>query len=100
MLWVFDHNCVGIGYNPSVPWSDLAASPMGWSFSSQLPKYVMVKITGNAWDGQDPNFNLDVWYGGGPAPGHTSPLLDQKFIHWAGENDNSGYFSFHAPFTC
>jgi hypothetical protein len=40
-MYMFDHNCVLIGYNPSVWYADLIG---GWGFDSELPKVTVLYI--------------------------------------------------------
>ncbi|KUJ13088.1 uncharacterized protein LY89DRAFT_737982 [Mollisia scopiformis] len=66
VLWVFDHNCVTIGYNGAVPRSEIEESYFG--MSSELPDLVVIHA-GLVFD--DLN-DIDFWYNNV----HTYPTSD------------------------
>jgi hypothetical protein len=63
-MYMFDHDCVLIGYNPSVYYVDLLG---GWGFDSQLPKITVLYIDyPPSLDGTSPFIqNIVLKYNGG-----------------------------------
>jgi len=58
-LYIFDHNCHVIGYNPAGP-VDALASPGGFGIASELPDYVVAHVGNLVNNPMDVSF----WYNG------------------------------------
>lgn len=103
-LYMFDQNCLQTGYAGSVS-RDQLASPGGYSFSSELPEYLVLHVN-RAWhggNGKDPKSeNLGVTFAYNSVWSH--PLVDDSgnlgstYVHV--DSTGGTIYQFNGQFQC
>ncbi|KAF8865073.1 hypothetical protein BDZ45DRAFT_736713 [Acephala macrosclerotiorum] len=98
ILYAFDSHCNVIGYNPSAPRNELESSS-GYSFSSELPDYIVIQTGTELWKYQS---QMSFWYNSTEFLPQTNAFQDPEQWTEIGISSYGAleYLWFRAAFCC